>query len=143
MPLWAMALVPNQRRFITRMNWRAPILDGHENFLDPLHTPLIHTGIVRNGAQRVQVKVVLKKSAEGFTVEYFGQPRQSGLLFRLFESPRTLERAYFSGLSMAQIEYHYKNGWNIWISLYFTRETATSTHVLATLIHYITRVRSQ
>jgi hypothetical protein len=28
------------------------------------------------------------------------------LLFRLFESPRTSERANFSGLSMAQIEYH-------------------------------------
>jgi phenylpropionate dioxygenase-like ring-hydroxylating dioxygenase large terminal subunit len=133
MPLRAMELVPSQRRFITRMSWRAPILDAQENFLDALHTPFIHSGIVRDGTQRVEVKVVLQKSPDGFSVEYFGQPRQSGLLFRLFESPRIVERAHFSGLSMAQIEYHYKSGWKMWISLYFTPETATSTHVFATL----------
>ena len=133
MPLRAMELVPNQRRFVTRLNWRAPILDAQENFLDALHTAFIHPGIVRNDSQRIEVKVILQKTPDGFTVDYLGQARQSGLLFRLFESPRVLERAHFSGLSMAQIEYHYKNGWKIWISLYFTPETATSTHVFATL----------
>ena len=133
MPLRSMALDANQRRFVTRLHWRAPILDAQENFLDALHTAFIHPGLVRNDSRRSEVQVMLHKSPDGFTVDYVGQLRQSGLLFRLFESPRTLERAHFSGLGMAQIEYHYKNGCKIWISLYFTPETEASTHVFATL----------
>ncbi len=133
LPLRALELDPAARRYIGQFNWRAPVLEAQENFLDALHTPFIHPGIVRNDSQRTTVKVVLERTADGFVVDYSGQPRQTGWLYRLFESPRESERAYFSGLSMAQLEYRYQSGWTLWISLYFTPETATSTHVFATL----------
>jgi phenylpropionate dioxygenase-like ring-hydroxylating dioxygenase large terminal subunit len=133
LPMRALQLDPARRRFLARFNWRAPILEAQENFLDALHTPYIHPRIVRNATARSPVRAVLQKSGDGFVVEYFGQPQQTGWLYRLFESPRTSERAYFSGLSMAQIEYRYESGWALWISLYFTPETATSTHVFASL----------
>jgi phenylpropionate dioxygenase-like ring-hydroxylating dioxygenase large terminal subunit len=133
LPQRALELDPASRRFVQQFKWRAPILEAQENFLDAQHTPTIHPKIVRNDSKRAPVRVVLQRTGDGFVVDYSGQPQQTGWLFRLFESPRTSERAYFSGLSMAQIEYRYQSGWAAWISLYFTPETATSTHVFATL----------
>jgi phenylpropionate dioxygenase-like ring-hydroxylating dioxygenase large terminal subunit len=133
MPLRAMGLDPARQRFLGQLKWRAPILEAQENFLDALHTPLIHPGMVRHDSQRTAVKIVLQITADGFVIDYSGQPRQTGWLFKLFESARESERAYFSGMSMAQIEYRYKSGWAAWISLYFTPETPASTHVFATL----------
>jgi phenylpropionate dioxygenase-like ring-hydroxylating dioxygenase large terminal subunit len=133
LPSRALGLKGSKQRLLAQFTWRAPILEVQENFLDALHTPLIHTGLVRANSQRAAVKVVLQKTDDGFVVDYSGQPRQTGWLYRLFESPRANERAYFSSLSMAQIEYRYQSGWAIWISLYFTPETANTTHVFATL----------
>ncbi|HEY2686699.1 MAG TPA: aromatic ring-hydroxylating dioxygenase subunit alpha [Steroidobacteraceae bacterium] len=133
MPLRATAMDPAHRRFVGQLKWRAPILDAQENFLDALHTPFVHPGIVRGEAERTPVTVVVQKTKDGFVIDYSGQPRQSGWFYRLFESPRASERAYFSGMSMAQLEYRYRSGWSAWISLYFTPETATSTHVFSTL----------
>jgi phenylpropionate dioxygenase-like ring-hydroxylating dioxygenase large terminal subunit len=133
LPSRVLELDPHRRRFLSQFHWRAPIIEAQENFLDALHTPFVHSGIVRRGSNRTAVKVELRRSADGFTVEYFGSPSQSGWLYRLFESPRISERAYFSGLSMAQIEYRYRNGSTVWISLYFTPETEASTHVFASL----------
>jgi phenylpropionate dioxygenase-like ring-hydroxylating dioxygenase large terminal subunit len=133
LPPRALELDPAKRRFLAQLSWRAPILEAQENFLDALHTPFIHPGLVRNSRQRAAVRVILQKTADGFMVDYSGQPRQTGWLFKLFESPRASERAYLSGLGMAQIEYRYQSGWAIWISLYFTPETPSSTHVFATL----------
>ena len=133
LPPRALELDPAGRRYIGQFHWRAPVLEAQENFLDALHTPFIHPGIVRKDSERTAVKVILQRTGDGFVVDYSGQPRQTGWLYRLFESPRASERAYFSGLSMAQVEYRYRSGWAVWISLYFTPETATSTHVFATL----------
>ncbi len=127
------ALAPSQNRFRWQTRWRAPILDAQENFLDALHTHTVHPGLVRRADVRRPVDVTLRMGGDGFAIEYAGQATQSGLLYRLFESPRTRECAYYSGLSVGQIEYRYANGATIWITLYFTPEMATSTHVWASL----------
>ena len=127
------ALDPAQRRFVWQTRWAAPILDAQENFLDALHTHTVHPGLVRRDKVRRPVDVELCVDGDGFHVDYMGQPEQSGLFFRLFESPRTRERAYFSGLSVAQLEYRYASGWAVWITLCFTPETPRTTHVFATL----------
>jgi phenylpropionate dioxygenase-like ring-hydroxylating dioxygenase large terminal subunit len=113
--------------------WHTPILDAQENFLDALHTHTIHNHLVRRSGPRHPVEVELQLSGDGFRVDYKGQPKQSGLLYRLFESKRLGERAYFSALGVAQLEYRYAAGWTIWITLYFTPETDESTRVFATL----------
>ncbi len=104
-----------------------------ENFLDPLHTHTVHPGLVRKDGVRRPVRVKLSTTAEGFTLDYHGQPEQTGLLYRLFESPRTSERAHFAGAGSAQIEYKYLNGSVIRITLHFTPETIDRTHVFTTM----------
>ena len=133
LPDRVVAMKPEQNRFRWQTRWGAPVVDAEENFLDALHTHTVHPGLVRRDAVRRPINVTLRVGGDGFAVEYAGQATQSGLLFQLFESPRTRECAYFSALSVAQIEYRYVNGSAIWISLYFTPETDVSTHVFATL----------
>lgn len=127
------ALDASRRRFLWQARWQAPVLDIQENFLDALHTHLVHPGLVRSGKPRRQVRVTLTATGDGFQVDYEGQATQSGLLYRLFESRRTSERAYFSGLSVAQIEYRYAAGRIVWITLCCTPESDRSTHLFGML----------
>jgi phenylpropionate dioxygenase-like ring-hydroxylating dioxygenase large terminal subunit len=124
---------PARQRFLWQSLWRAPVLAAQENFLDALHTHFIHDGLVRRGAARREVRATLKVAGDGFVIDYAGQTTQSGLLFRLFESERVSERAWFSALGVAQLEYRYANGATIWITLCFTPRDHHSTHVFATL----------
>jgi phenylpropionate dioxygenase-like ring-hydroxylating dioxygenase large terminal subunit len=133
LPQRILAVDPAQRRFLWQTRWAAPILEAQENFLDALHTHTVHPGLVRRAHARRPTGVALQVGGDGFHVDYSGPPDQSGLLFRLFESRRTRERAYFSALSVAQLEYRYASGWAMWITLCFTPETHRSTHVFATL----------
>lgn len=120
------------RRFLWQTSWKANIVDALENFLDPMHTHLIHPGLVRRG-QRKRMRATLTETADGFFVDYQSQAEQSGILYRLFESPRLSERAYFARAGTAQIEYRYQNGSVVRITLHFTPETTDRTHVFATL----------
>lgn len=121
------------RRFLWQTRWNAYVVDAIENFLDPLHTHLVHPGLVRKDGQRDAVQVRVVTTEDGFMVDYQGQAKQSGLLYRLFESPRASERAHFAGAGSACIEYRYRNGSVVRISLHFTPESADRTHVFATL----------
>jgi len=127
------ALDPSGRRFLWQSRWQAPALDIQENFLDALHTHTVHPGLVRSGKSRREVRVTLTATGDGFQVDYEGQETQSGLLYKLFESRRTRERAHFSGLSVAQIEYGYATGRAIWITLCCTPESDRSTHLFGML----------
>lgn len=46
LPRAIVALDPSCRRFLWQTRWGAPILEALENFLDALHTHLIHPGLV-------------------------------------------------------------------------------------------------
>lgn len=127
------ALTPGSRRFLWQTCWQAHVVDAMENFLDPLHTHVIHPGLVRWTQQRARTKVQFSGTADGFNVDYSGQPQQTGLLFRLFESPRTVERAHFAAPGSAQIEYRYAKGGVVRITLHFTPRTHERTDVFATL----------
>jgi phenylpropionate dioxygenase-like ring-hydroxylating dioxygenase large terminal subunit len=132
LPDRVLAMDPAHRRFLWQTVWRAPIVEVLENFLDPLHTHLIHPGLVRQGSRRA-VDVQLQRHGDGFHVDYTGNEQQSGVLFKLFESRRTLERAWMSSLGVAQLEYRYASGWSACISIHCAPQTADSTHVFATL----------
>lgn len=121
------------RRFVWQTQWRAHVIDAIENFLDPMHTHWIHPGLVRRGGARDAVTAHFEATDTGFSVSYRGQPQQSGLLYRLFESPRESERALFDAPGSAQIEYRYLNGGIVRISLHFTPISAEQTAVFATL----------
>ncbi|WP_083940961.1 Rieske 2Fe-2S domain-containing protein [Pseudoduganella violaceinigra] len=126
--------LPDSRKFLNQLHWRGYIVDVIENFLDPLHTHTVHPGLVRKpDAPRSAVRVKLDITGEGFVVNYRDQAAQSGILFRLFESPRVSEKLHFAGAGSAQIEYVYANGSVIRITLHFTPETQDHTHVFTTM----------
>jgi phenylpropionate dioxygenase-like ring-hydroxylating dioxygenase large terminal subunit len=127
------ALNEKSRRFLWQTRWQANVVDAMENFLDPMHTHSIHPGLVRNGNQRLKVTVKFSGAEEGFCVDYSEQVQQSGLLYRLFESKRTVERAHFAAPGTAQIEYRYAKGGRVRITLNFTPRSHELTDVFATL----------
>jgi phenylpropionate dioxygenase-like ring-hydroxylating dioxygenase large terminal subunit len=133
-PAMVAAYRPASRKFTGQLRWRGGIVDVIENFLDPLHTHTVHPGLVRKpDAPRQPMRVRLDVTPEGFIVDYRGQPAQSGILFRLFESPRVSEKLHFAGAGSAQIEYVYANGSVVRITLHFTPETPEHVHVFTTM----------
>ncbi|BCT91162.1 (Fe-S)-binding protein [Lysobacter helvus] len=126
------ALDPAHRRFLWRTTWDAHVVDAMENFMDPMHTHSIHAGLVRGGA-RAPATATVRADGEGLSVEYSGQVAQSGLLYRLFESPRTSEHVHFAPPGSAQIAYRYRDGAIVRITLHFTPRNARQTDVVATL----------
>jgi len=123
----------DHRKFIWQTTWQAHIVDALENVLDPLHTHFVHAGLVRRAGVRRPTHVCLSVNREGFTVDYAGQPEQSGLLFRLFESQRESEQAHFCAPGTAQLEYRYRNGSRACISMHFCPLSVDRTQLIGTL----------
>ena len=121
------------RKFLWQTVWRGNIVDVLENVLDPLHTHFVHPGLVRKGSERRAMRVRLQPDDEGFVVDYTGHDEQSGLLYRLFESPRESERAYFCSPGTAQLEYRYRNGSRACVSLHFSPQDEAHTHLIGML----------
>lgn len=132
-PALITSLPSGSRRFLWQTNWGANVVDAIENFLDPLHTHLVHPGLVRRDGARTPVQVRLERTGDGFMLDYAGQPAQTGLLYRLFESPRSSERAIFAVAGSAQLEYRYRNGSVVRITLHFTPASRWQTHVFTTI----------
>ncbi len=132
LPEFVRRLPQGSRRFTWSTTWKAHAADALENFLDPLHTHFVHPGLVRGDADRRVVSATLTRSAGLLQVDYRGQPQQSGWLYRLFESPRELERAHFAAAAAgtAQLEYRYQNGSALYFTLHFSPigETLTQVH---------------
>ncbi|UXH77801.1 Rieske 2Fe-2S domain-containing protein [Roseateles amylovorans] len=122
-------------RFMQRMQWQGDALDALENFMDPLHTHLTHPGLVRRDGGRRAVTATPSWDEHGMTVTYEGGEEQNGLLYRLFESPRLLERAHHgvAAPGSACIEYRYRNGSALFFTLHFTPLEAWKTLVHASL----------
>ncbi|MGF6721517.1 phenylpropionate dioxygenase-like ring-hydroxylating dioxygenase large terminal subunit [Paraburkholderia sp. GAS41] len=135
LPAFLRRLPPASRRFIWSATWKAHAVDALENFLDPLHTHFVHSGLVRAEGNRQRVEATVTRSAGVLQVDYRGQPQQSGWLYRLFESPRELERAHFAGTAAgsAQLEYRYQDSGVLYFTLHFSPVSATLTQVHGTL----------
>lgn len=118
-----------------RLSWRtrlqANVVDAMENMLDPVHTHFVHPGLVRREGRRATVTANYSANRDGFQVDYRTDAPQSGLLYRLFESRRTLERAHFAAPGSIRLEYGYANGSNIAFDLHFTPASMEETDVFA------------
>jgi phenylpropionate dioxygenase-like ring-hydroxylating dioxygenase large terminal subunit len=122
-------------RFMQRLRWQGDTFDALENFLDPLHTHLTHPGLVRRDGNRRAVTATSTLDNRGITVTYKGTEEQNGLLYRIFESPRLLERAHHgvAAPGSACIEYRYRNGSALYFTLHFTPQQDWETLVHASL----------
>jgi phenylpropionate dioxygenase-like ring-hydroxylating dioxygenase large terminal subunit len=115
--------------------WNARAIDALENFLDPLHTHFVHPGLVRRDGARRIVTATVTRQAGVLQVDYDGQQKQDGWLYRLFESPRELERAHFAAAAAgsAQLEYRYEDGSALYFTLHFSPISESLTQVHGTL----------
>lgn len=129
LPPIALAQPSDERRFLWSTVWDAAFVDALENVLDATHTHFVHSGLVRGDATRHRMRASLRGTPSGFVVDYTGAAKQSGLINRLFESERTLERAHFDAPGSVQFEYGYRNGANARIGLHFAPQTATRTRL--------------
>jgi phenylpropionate dioxygenase-like ring-hydroxylating dioxygenase large terminal subunit len=126
-------LADESRRFLWKSTWDAGAADILENVLDPLHTHFVHRGLIRVPAARCDTLAVCTSTAEGFTVDYKGNARQSGLIYRLFESPREFERSHFFEPGSIQLDYGYRNGSRVRISIHVSPESEHRSNVFGTL----------
>ncbi|WP_233836564.1 aromatic ring-hydroxylating oxygenase subunit alpha [Paraburkholderia sp. ZP32-5] len=135
LPAFLHRLSPSSRRFVWQSTWRARAVDALENFLDAQHTHFVHAGLVRSVQKRNIVEATVSKTPGSIQVDYRGQPTQSGWLYRLFESPREIERAHFcaSAAGTAQLEYRYQNGSALYFTLHFSPIDETRVRVHGTL----------
>ena len=121
----------SSRRVSWRTSWQANVVDAMENVLDPMHTHFVHAGLVRREGRRSSVTAIFNATDDGFTVDYSSEAAQSGLLRRLFEPRRTLERAHFAAPGSIRLEYGYADGSRIAFDLHFTPTSAEHTDVFA------------
>ncbi len=123
------------QRFVWQSIWKARAIDALENFLDAQHTHFVHRGLVRSPGSRRMAEATVSRSAGSLQVDYRSGADQSGLLYRLFESPREVERAYFdaSAAGTAQLEYRYRNGSALYFTLHFAPIGESLTRVHGTL----------
>ena len=135
LPAFVHRLQPSGRRFVWQSTWRARAVDALENFLDAQHTHFVHAGLVRSSQRRTVVEATVSKLHGSVQVDYRGQPAQSGWMYRLFESPREVERAWFcsSAAGTAQLEYRYRNESALYFTLHFSPIDETHLHVHGTL----------
>lgn len=135
LPEFLRRLPTGSRRFTWSTTWKAHAVDALENFLDPLHTHFVHPGLVRGDGNRQIVSATITRSAGVLQVDYRGQPQQGGWLYRLFESPRELERAHFTAgaAGSAQLEYRYQDGSALYFTIHFSPISDALTQVHGTL----------
>jgi phenylpropionate dioxygenase-like ring-hydroxylating dioxygenase large terminal subunit len=135
LPDFLRRLPEGSRRFTWSTTWKAHAVDALENFLDPLHTHFVHPGLVRREGNRQIVNATITRSPGVLQVDYRGQPQQSGWLYRLFESPRELERAHFAAAAAgsAQLEYRYQDGSALYFTIHFSPISEALTQVHGTL----------
>jgi phenylpropionate dioxygenase-like ring-hydroxylating dioxygenase large terminal subunit len=135
LPAFVRQLPAGSHRFTWSTTWNARTLDALENFLDPLHTHFIHPGLVRRDGNRQAVTATVTRSHGNMQIDYSGQQAQNGLLFRVFESRRDVERAHFStaAAGSAQLEYRYANGSALYFTLHFSPQSENRTRVHGTL----------
>jgi len=132
-PRLVQGLATEERRFLWQATWHSAAIDILENVLDPMHTHFVHRGLIRFHAARRDIVARCSSTAEGFTVDYAGNAQQSGLIYRLFESPRVFERAHFAEPGSVQLEYVYRNGSSARISLHVSPESECRSQVFGTL----------
>jgi phenylpropionate dioxygenase-like ring-hydroxylating dioxygenase large terminal subunit len=126
-------LPDESRRFLWKSTWEAGAADILENVLDPLHTHFIHRGLIRVPSARCDTLAVFSLTPDGFTVDYKGNVRQSGLIYRLFESPREFERSHFFDPGSIQLDYGYRNGSRVRISIHVSPESEHRSTIFGTL----------
>jgi len=100
-----------------------------ENFLDPMHTPFIHKGLLRSHSrQRMQVSQEIFH--DGFVTHYELLDKQNGLINKLFDKGINKNRATFTLPSLAKIEYLKEDTLLFCVTIFFVPLTKGKVQML-------------
>ena len=89
-----------------------------ENFLDPLHTPYIHKGLLRSSSKQ-RMNITQESDEFSFKTIYDLVDKQNGLINKLFDSGIDKNIATFINPGFAKIEYFKQNRVLFNVSIFF------------------------
>ncbi len=104
----------------SKKNIKADYLDTIENFLDPTHTPFIHKYLIRNPKIKSKVNALISRNKDTVKITYTDEPKQSGLISKIFEKERGYSSAIFHFPCTSEINYYSKNCLTLKIKIYLT-----------------------
>lgn len=102
---------------------RARLLDAIENLLDPAHPHFLHSGIVRQDAQRRPVDVQVRVSPTEACASYTEDSRPNALMPRMLEGQRGKSLGRFFPPTIGQVAFEGERGLRLAITVFFTPET--------------------
>jgi phenylpropionate dioxygenase-like ring-hydroxylating dioxygenase large terminal subunit len=109
-----------------------------ENFLDPFHTPFVHSGIIRTESKRYRNHIMPQHIENGLEVLYYKDKPQSGFISYFGrEVNKDLGRFLMPGI--IELEYYAGNDLEFVNTMYITprTETESSIYFKASLRPYI------
>ncbi|MCB9992836.1 MAG: Rieske 2Fe-2S domain-containing protein [Hyphomicrobiaceae bacterium] len=90
---------------------RSTLAEVAENILDATHTHYIHKGVLRGLSDRRYTVSVTVSGGDGWVeARYEGEPRQEGLVSRLFEGERSVSIGRFIAPGIAEVEFWGRSG---------------------------------
>jgi phenylpropionate dioxygenase-like ring-hydroxylating dioxygenase large terminal subunit len=102
---------------------RSNLVDVAENILDATHTHFTHSGILRGlSSRRYRVTVSVTGGPGWVEARYDGEPRQEGLISRLFEGERSISVGRFIAPGIAELEFWGRQRINLATTFYLRQE---------------------
>jgi len=118
---------------------RADLFDAVENFLDPMHTPFIHPGLVRSEGARSPTRVRIERGPDSIEAIY-ERPRHSGLIRSVFGLSIDQTRGRFRPPSLVELDYLAQGSLRLRILLGFTPISSTELGLSVGLFSPLPRV---
>jgi phenylpropionate dioxygenase-like ring-hydroxylating dioxygenase large terminal subunit len=114
---------------------RSTLYSALENALDVPHTQFLHRGLFRSASRGVTIEAHVRRTSEGVTAEYVGEPRPTGLVARLL-SPSGGMVTHFDRFflpSVAEVEYSIGTENHFLVSSVMTPVSDFVTHIFASV----------
>lgn len=125
---------PNLQSFRLKTRFNSNVEMCLENFLDCPHAAFVHKGLFRTHNPRV-IKTQLRIRDDGAEVEYFGESRDGGIVWKLLSKKQAdlkhIDR--FIQPSTSRVDYIFSDGRSYTITSHCTPVTETETDVYTTI----------
>lgn len=116
---------------------RSTLAEVAENILDATHTHFTHKGLLRGlSSARYRVTVSITGGDDWVEARYVGEPRQDGIVSRLFEGERSVSVGRFRMPGIAELEFWGRSRINLATTFHLRETTPGNIHGLAMLSGY-------
>jgi len=106
----ARPLFPGRKIFSYRTTIAGDTADILENFLDPMHTSILHDGLIRSSAKPRKTKAEIRAIDHGVEVKYTEESHQSGIIGNLFGRLITHSYGRLTLGNIIDLEFYSKRG---------------------------------